>query len=77
MIEEWCKITCIKRLRNYEISSFGNVRHCKTHQQRRNERCWMHNGNDTTLVYIEDIDKYLLLGYTLGRGKLKQGGKQV
>lgn len=206
MIEEWCKITCIKRLRNYEISSFGNVRHCKTHQQlaqsidangyayvlswtmrihrlvamtfipnpenlpqvnhkdenklnnrvdnlewctakynnrydtklqrisesvsksllgntrvkghkwtaeqrkrqaervsgnrngfygkthsiktkqklsdtakqqRHNERRWMHNGNDTTLVYIEDIDKYLLLGYTLGRGKLKQGGKQV
>lgn len=33
MIEEWCKITCIKQLRNYEISSFGNVRHCKTHQQ--------------------------------------------
>lgn len=46
-------------------------------QQRRNERHWMHNVNDTTLVYIEDIDKYLLLGYTLGRGKLKQGGKQV
>lgn len=75
MIEEWCKITCIKRLRNYEISSFGNVRHCKTHQQLA--QSIDANGNDTTLVYIEDIDKYLLLGYTLGRGKLKQGGKQV
>lgn len=57
MIEEWCKITCIKRLRNYEISSFGNVRHCKTHQQ-----------------LAQSIDAN---GYTLGRGKLKQGCKQV